>query len=69
MSSESAMVLNKQTISNGYKEAVLNDKQYNYITQKSFLFADESDVFQNWRTLFNTHSPRIYWLDVWAYSK
>lgn len=60
MSSESAMVLNKQTNSNGYKESVLNDKQYNYITRKSFLFADESDKSFNAGAHFLTHILLIF---------
>lgn len=60
LSSENAMVLNKQTSSNGYNEAVLNDKQYNYITQKSFLFADESDKSFKTGAHFLTHILLIF---------
>lgn len=60
MSTESEMVLNKQTSSNGYKEAVLNDKQYNHITHKSFLFADESDKSFKTGAHFLTHILLIF---------
>lgn len=60
MSSEIAMVLNKLTYSNGYKDAVLNDNQYKYITQKSFLFADESDKSFKTGAHFLTHILLIF---------